>query len=306
MICPCCGARMTGDLLRDGCFLCGARAVGEPLSRPEHELPSYGRALFACIAGSLLLGTFLADTGAVVISDPKFSRSFWGLVAAAETAAWRLKWVEVPAAAFAAWVSALISRSILRSSGRLGGLRAARAGLLASCAVAALIVTLIAVTVPERLRQRQRGIEALQYSQGYTLDRALQEYRAVHGRLPTGNLRDALATLPDPDGSIASVLATIDKDGVDYKPFALEAALPKRRGRTPMRGAMVRPVSTTAGTDDAVDEGISYTNYEIVLPGEDKILGTADDWKIRDGIIYRPSPQPSATAPERETDRKAP
>ena len=39
------------------------------------------------------------------------------------------------------------------------------------------------------------------------------------------------------------------------------------------------------GFTDLTDEGLSLTNYELVLPGVDKILGTDDDLRIRDGVI---------------------
>ena len=38
-------------------------------------------------------------------------------------------------------------------------------------------------------------------------------------------------------------------------------------------------------SSDLTDEGLSLTNYELVLPGMDKILGTDDDLRIRDGVI---------------------
>src|SRR5207248_47247 len=52
--CPCCGVKFAGDF-SNGCASCGARSVGEPLPKPEHELPSYARALVLAIMGSLMV-----------------------------------------------------------------------------------------------------------------------------------------------------------------------------------------------------------------------------------------------------------
>ena len=46
IICPSCGSGVRADLCL-GCPSCGARAVGPPLARAEHELPSFGRAALA-------------------------------------------------------------------------------------------------------------------------------------------------------------------------------------------------------------------------------------------------------------------
>jgi hypothetical protein len=32
---------------------------------------------------------------------------------------------------------------------------------------------------------------------------------------------------------------------------------------------------------------LSFTNYRLLLPGEDKITGTDDDWIVRDGMVMR-------------------
>ena len=97
IICPCCGLKFDGDL-REGCTGCGARAVGPPLARPEHELPSYGRALFVGATGALLLLAFLSSTAFAIYEQDTFSLRFWNMVAAAETAAWRLKFMALPLA----------------------------------------------------------------------------------------------------------------------------------------------------------------------------------------------------------------
>jgi hypothetical protein len=285
IICPCCGLKFEGDL-SVGCTGCGARSVGPPLARPEHELPSYGRALLVTISGALLLATFLASTAFALYEQDTFSLAFWSVVAAAQTAAWRLKFLALPAALLAVWVSLALCRSIRHEPGRFIGSRLAHMGLGSSALAALLIITFIGITVPERLRQRQRGIDAGIYAEGYTIQRALLEYRARYGTYPT-DMKDLRERLPDPDGRLAAALNAVDIRG--YTPRAdLASALPKaktRRGRP----AQIRRAALDASTDDSLEEKVSFTNYELRLPGEDKILNTEDDWLMRDGVILKPS-----------------
>ncbi len=285
-ICPCCGFKFEGDL-RAGCVACGARAVGEPLARPEHELPSYGRALFVSALGALLLITFAGSTLIALLARTTPSLDFWTIVASAETAAWRLKWLALPAIVVALWSGLRLCASIRRSPSRFAGRGIAHTGLAASVLFALMILTFIGVTVPERLRQRQRSIDAAYRAQLYTIARAQMEYRALYGTLPA-SLDDLGDTkrLPDADGSIAAALANVNAKG--YKSWSIQARLPEREARKP-RGTALRRVSLSSGTDDLPDEGVSFTNYELRLPGEDKILGTEDDWAIRDGIIISPT-----------------
>lgn len=285
IICPCCGLKFDGDLSA-GCQACGARSVGPPLARPEHELPSYGRAFLAGTAGALLLVTFLSSIAFALFEQKPFSLAFWSVVAAGETAAWRLKFMGLPVAAFSVWMSWVLCRTIRREPGRFIGSHFAHGGLAASAMVALLMVTFIGITIPERLRQRQRGIDAGIYAQGYTIQRALLEYKARYGTYPT-DMKDLRERLPDPDGMIAAALDALDARG--YKASAGDlAALPKaktRKGRT----ATLRRVAMDAASDDSLDEKVSFTSYELRLPGEDKILGTEDDWIMRDGVILKPS-----------------
>ncbi|HSK62256.1 MAG TPA: hypothetical protein VK893_00385, partial [Pyrinomonadaceae bacterium] len=110
-ICPCCGFKFHGAL-SSGCKQCGARAVGEPLPRPAHELPSYGRALLLSLGGSLIVLVFLAQTIVALVERGSAWFEFWSWVAAAETAAWRLKWISLPVMFVALWFGGKIYRSI--------------------------------------------------------------------------------------------------------------------------------------------------------------------------------------------------
>lgn len=296
-ICPCCGFKCAESLV-DGCQSCGAQPIGEALPRPEHELPSFTRSLFLAVIGSLMVVIFLTQTIIALVQKAPVSLRFWSLVAAAETAAWRLKWIAIPLTILALWAGRKIYRSMMEEPERFCGLRYARAGLLASALVPALIAVLIGVTVPERLRHRQEGIDAGFRAQGYAIDRALLEYRLQFGTLPT-DLKD-LSRLPDKDNSIAAALSSIDVTA--YKATTADlAALPTKKPR-PLRGAVIMKASLNVATDDLPSEGVSFTNYELPLAGEDKLLGTEDDLIVRDGVITRASEivrRTSAKAPSR-------
>lgn len=285
-VCPCCGSKFEGDLQRDGCADCGARAVGPPLSKPARELPFYGRALFVGVMGGLTLLTFLISTAFALFEKTPVSLRFWSVVSAAETAAWRLKWIALPVTILTLWTGSIICASIRRNPKRFAGSRLAHGGLTASALVAVMIATFIGITIPERLRQRERGNEAATYAQGYAIQRALLEYRTRFGTLPAtlDELKEGLKVIPDPDGSMASALKDVDASA--YNPGADLAALPKKKPRS-LRGSALRD-ATLRSTDDTPNGGLSFTKYEMRLPGFDKKLGTDDDWTIRDGVIIKP------------------
>jgi len=278
--------------------VCGARAVGEALPKPEHELPSYGRSLVLAVTGTLMVLVFLTQTFvALTQTSARGAKSNLALLsmipfdplpwlAASETAAWRLKWVAIPLSIFVLWFGRKLHRSIVHSPDRFCGLRYARRGCVASAAVPLLILILIGVTVPERLRARQLGIEAGLNAQAYRIDRALVEYREKFGGLPD-NMSD-LSRLPDADDSLAAALRNLDAS--TYRPSAELAAVPKQKPQT-LRGAAIRNASI-GGADEAITERLSFTNYELLLPGPDKQLGTEDDLILRDGVVYKASEIP--------------
>lgn len=278
IICPCCGFKFEGELMV-GCDACGARAVGPPLARPQHELPSYGRAFFVGVTGAMMLVVLLGFTLSALLQSAPVSTSFWSLAAAAETAAWRLKWFALPISILALWVGVRMNRSIKSAPLRFAGRRMAHAGLLTSAIVTLAIATLIGVTLPERWRQHRDGIEAGIQSRAYTFDRAQLEYQQRYGTFP-GDLNDLKNRLPDPDGSIAAALAEIDPAG--YTPTT-EVAVKAKPGA--LRSTVFRNVSQV--TDESVAQPVSFTNYKLRLAGEDKVLGNEDDWIMRDGVIIK-------------------
>ena len=287
--------------MREGCLSCGARSVGEPLPRPEHELPSYARSLVLAVTGSLMALVFVMAT--IIAMAERATRGaktnlaafsmlpsdFWSWMAAAETASWRLKWAMIPLSLFVVFAGRKIYRSVRQSPARFCGVRYARNGYVASLAVPLLMLILIGITVPTRLRHRAWGIEAATNIPGYTMSRAISEYSAKFEKVPN-ELAD-LKRLPDPDGSIAAALNSLDPLTYPnaYRPYAEVAA---KQNPNRLRGAVIRNASLSTTADESVTEGLSFTGYELRLPGPDKLMDTEDDLLVRDGVIYKVSDLP--------------
>lgn len=283
IICPSCGSTVKADLCV-GCPACGARAVGPPLAKAEHQLPSFGRASIVFAAGFGVLCVFLAMLIAVLVENKSWPR-FWTLVSAGEVAAWRVKWPAIPILIALLIVSAKVTRSVKENPARFIGLKAARFGLLSAVAAAVLIATLVGITIPVRLERRQWGIEAASYARGYTLNRALLAYRDLHGTYPTDpdKFAEALQTLPDSDGSIADALRFVDPNG--YEASAQLAAAPKQKPLI-LRGAALRDGNATTSADPA---RVSFNTYRLRLPSEHRLFGSDDDYILQDGVIKKAS-----------------
>jgi hypothetical protein len=275
-ICPSCGEKFEGDLCL-GCPSCGARAVGPPLARAERELPSFGRAFIGAATGVLMLGALLAATVLMLTQTRPISLRPWAIEYAAETAVWNLKWVELPIVIAALWIGTRLWRSIRENPKRFNGLWAARSGLIASSVVTALIATLIGVTIPRRLEGRRMATDAAIYGHGFTIQRALMEYRERNGRV-ANEIKD-LKDLPDPDGAIAEALLSVDANG--YKPSAVVAAASTSVKSQPLRGEALRNAVPSLSADP-MDHSVSFNTYELRLPGEDKVLGNDDDFIVLD------------------------
>lgn len=213
---------------------------------------------------------------------------FWSWLAAAETAAWRLKWAVIPLALLVVFGSRRIYRSIKQSPASFCGLGYARKGYLASALVPLLVLVLVAITVPARLRHRQWGIEARTNIPGYTFARAISEYSTKFGKVPN-DLAD-LKQLPDADGSIAAALNSLAPltYASAYRPYAEVAA--KQRPQA-LRGVVLRNASLSTA-DESVTESLSFTGYELRLPGADNLLGNEDDLIVRDGLVSKASETP--------------
>jgi type II secretory pathway pseudopilin PulG len=211
---------------------------------------------------------------------------FWNWVAAGETAAWRLKWISIPVLFAILWIGRKLYRSILVQPARFCGLKYARRGLLASSVVTLLIALLIGITVPARMRQHRLSKEAGFRAQGYAVELALTQYKLKYKTYPA-DLKTLLDTVPDPDGTLAAALLNLDP--INYRPMSEVAANePEKVGRR-FRNSVIRKVGFSPDTDDLPAGGLTYTTYALVLPGEDKITGTDDDWIVREGMIMKQS-----------------
>lgn len=279
IICPACGSSVEGQLCL-GCPACGARAVGPPLAKPEYQLASFGPAVLTLVGGGLMLVGFLASTMIAWIVGKGAALSFSMVIAAGQTAAWQLKWISLPVAIGVVWGGARSLRTIRKAPLEFGGFRLARVGFSAAIVATLLVATLIGVTVPERLRRRQWALQAAAAAPAYTLSRAMLQYRDLHGTLPPQeDMVKQLRTLPDPDGSIAEALRHVGPNGYEAT-TVLAAAAPK--SKTLPRGGALRNVSLTTTVDAPA---VSFTSYQLRLPGTDKKMNTEDDLIIRDGLV---------------------
>lgn len=312
-LCPCCGAEFAGNLCH-GCTACGARRVGPPLAMPAHQLPRLGRATLTFTLGTMLLGVLLVATAIELLGNAEVSFGLWTIVAAAEGVAWRMKWTLLPAAILSTVIGMRFlwrERAAARrhASGnilpRIGGRRFTWAGAAMSACVACLALLLVGVTIPERLRQREIAREAGIQSLKYATHAALLRYQARFGTLPDSF--EDLRQLPDEDSEIALVLANFT--GEAYKPSSVQAVARAPRSRTAARRttdspsaptARLRSVTYNTNANDALTSGLTFTNYDLVWFGEDKILGTTDDRVIRDGEFIT-LPQRRATPPDSYT-----
>ena len=299
IICPSCGSTVDGDLCV-GCPSCGARAIGPPLAHAEHQLRSYGRAAIVSANGTVLLAGFLSLVIATLLQFRGFPLRLSSLISllnpstilsAGEVAAWRLKWVALPIAIVAIWSSARLVRSIKNNPDRFIGLLPARAGFAAAIIATLMVATLIGVTVPERLRRHQWAVDAGYHAQAYTIQRALLEYRALHGTLPPADdFVKGLSSLPDPDGSIAAALRDMDPNG--YLPNSIVAAA-TTKSKPLMRRTALRFATTSANADAPA---VTFTNYDLRLPGPDKLMNTDDDFLVYDGLVIKASELPTSSA----------
>jgi uncharacterized membrane-anchored protein YhcB (DUF1043 family) len=226
---------------------------------------------------------FLTQTITAFVQHYSGSFGFWKWVAAGETAAWGFKWISIPVLFTILWFGRKLYRSILVQPERFCGVNHARRGLLASAIVAMLIAMLIGITVPARLEQRKLAREAAIRAQGREIARAFAEYRIKYQTYPADKA-ELLKRLPDPYGTLAAALKNVDSR--TYVPTAEYAANGIEKSRN-LRGVAIRNASLSSATDDTPPGGLSFTTYQLRLPGEDKIAGNEDDWIVRDGMVMK-------------------
>jgi len=241
-----------------------------------------------------MLGAFIVLLIAVLIENKSTWPRLWTIVTAGEIAAWRVKWAALPIVVAVLLVSAKIARSVKQNPSRYIGLRAARIGFASAALVTLLMGTLIGITVPVRLERRQWGIEAAIYARGYTLHRALLEYRELHGTYPTDpdKYAEALRTLPDPDGSIAEALRYADPNG--YQATTQLAAASTKTKPIVARGIALRNIMPTTTTEPT---GVSFTSYQLSLPSEHRLFASDDDFVLKNGVVMKASDASSSRIP---------
>jgi type II secretory pathway pseudopilin PulG len=235
------------------------------------------------IVGSLTVLVFLVQTVIAMFARGTSWFEFWSWAAAAETAAWRLKWISIPVLFVTLWFGRKIYRSIRLQPERFCGVTYARSGLVASATVALLIALLIGITVPARLRQRQMAKEAAVRAYWHTFEAAVFQYRLRYQTYPADfkELRDRVS---DPYGTLAETLNHLDPNG--YRPYGDVAVVGVEKSRS-LRGAAIRNAAVSIAGDDTPTGGLVFTKFELRMPGEDKILGNDDDWIARDGMLVR-------------------
>ena len=284
IICPACGSDVTGDLCL-GCPSCGARAIGPPLARAEHELPSFGRAALAFIIGISMFTTFVGLLIAALIENKSWPLGFWKIVTAGEIAAWRVKWEVLVISVVALLLAARIVRSISQNRSRFIGLLPAQIGLAGVLTVIFMVAALIGITVPDRLRQRQYSIEAARSARLHTAHRALLEYRDLHGTFPA-DIEALRKGVPDPDGSIAEALRFIDPKGYDPTTTLASANLKSKPINT--RVVALRDARTPTAPEPA---RITFTTYTLTLRSENSWFSSDEELIMQDGLITRRSPK---------------
>lgn len=235
------------------------------------------------ISGSLIVLVFLIQAVIAMAQRSTGWFEFWSWVAAAETAAWRLKWISIPVMFVTLWFGRKLYRSIRMQPEKFCGFKYARRGFFASATVALLIALLIGVTVPARLRQREMAKEATIRAYWHTFEAATLDYRSRYHTYPA-DFKELRDRIPDPYGTLAEALNNMDPNG--YQPHGDVAAVGAEKSRT-LRGAAIRKTSFSPATDDVPAGGLAFTNFELRMPGEDKILGNDDDWIARDGVLRR-------------------
>lgn len=276
MVCPCCGKARAAD--GRVCGACGARSVAEPLVAPEVILPRLGAALtalgcallvFAVFAGVWLLGNDFKVARVLLVwalgSSTELTRS---LLAAdpnlpyyrifsydAYRLAFFLSFGLIPLSLLGVWLARRAARLARREPARFGGWRLARASLALSLLLFLAFSAAAVSSIPRAIEQGRAKHRAATYAIMYQYDLALRKYYREYG------------TYPEPSELLAELQQVSDEPlpPLDYWQSSL--------------------AYTTASLIASKDGPPGFSNYQLVSPGPDAILGTADDLIMRDGMI---------------------
>jgi hypothetical protein len=236
---------------------------------------------------------FLGLVVAALVENKPARLGFWAIVTAGEIAAWRVKWEVLFSSLIGLWIGGRIIRTISQNPQRFIGLLPAQIGLGGVIAVTLMVAGLIGITVPERLRQRQYSVEAAISARGHTIDRALYQYRDIHGTFPTDRDKwiEALGTVPDPDGSITEALRFADPSGYSATTTVAVAATKSKPGLG--RGTALRGGNPASSLETAA---VPFTSYTVRLPSEHRWFASDDNYIMQDGVIKKESEvSPAAT-----------
>lgn len=289
-LCPCCGHKGKVDMVHR-CASCGVVSVGPPLALPEFELPSYFWSSLSLGWGLCLVLILSWQIFAVMSGSPNWSSSAASLIGAVEIASWRVFWFLLPAAVTGIWMSLWIQNKVRTDPRHVAGSRITRVGAVLISLPLLITATSVLVTVPERLRERNRARAAAEHSYYYALQSALLKYQALRGTLPH-DLND-LGELPDPHGSIRELLLHFDPNMYSYSPrsdIASTLSTPPVKEHS-LRGAAARMrlVSLSTGPftnkDDSPTASLPFTGYELVLKstGDDGL--PVNRVVLRDGVV---------------------
>ncbi|HZS08947.1 MAG TPA: hypothetical protein VFD58_29190 [Blastocatellia bacterium] len=276
MVCPCCGE--AGSLEKAVCPACGARRVAEPLARPDALLPSLGGSLAALGASLAVIMAFLMAW--VFGNDLKVGRVFvvWlfgdGLKVTREMLqldpklpyynifsydAYRLASylavVMIPLSLLGVWLARRARRRIAADPVRFGGRRIANASMALSTMLTLAFSAAVISSIPRAIEQGREKHAAATRASMYQIGRVLREFNNTYGRYPEDRAElQAFSREPLPQ---------LDywENQISYTPGALVAS----RGSAP-----------------------GFSDYKLVSPGPDGLLGTADDIVLQDGVIVSP------------------
>ncbi len=274
MICPCCGSERS--LAAQSCAHCQAREIGEPLVQPEYKLPSLGPAFAALFAVGLIavvfvgawlllndmkvirvaLVTLLGDstlfTKSLLQGDPDLLR-YRIFTFDAYRLACLLSFGAVPVSIYGIYLARRARKLYVENPLKFGGGRLAQTSLVLAACFLVLFSSAGISSIPRAIQNSRAKHIAATHSQLYHLHvQELQKFYAENGTYPQ-ELEELGIALKDN-------IQQFDYWGgkINYTPTALLAS----KNSAPV-----------------------FSNYQLVSPGPDGVMGTPDDIRMIDGVI---------------------
>lgn len=215
----------------------------------------------SCACGAKVVGPPLTEPDYVV---PQVGRSVVALVfSIISIIAFVWKWPIVFALA-AIFLARNSLKNIKLDPRHFGGRRTAITALSLSILVTLGVITYVAAGIPKYLQLRTERQRAATRAQMYSVAIALHDYKHKHGSYPVSlNLLQVEVKEP-------MVLMDFWENSLKYQATAEVAA--DSLNETSPTGVLA-----------------SFNQYQLISPGPDGKLGTADDMVMRDDIIISPS-----------------